>query len=348
MTDKLAKRGMTNKKRDALCGYLFFLPWIVGFLVFTLYPAIFSVRMSFNEVTVKPEGILLNWQGTEYYDYALNVDTVFKLQLGNALLFICCSLPVVLVFSLIIALLLNKDFKGRTFFRIIFFIPVIIMSGPVVSNLISGHSLDFSEYLPSVYAFLQAMPSFISKPSVFILDELVLILWFSGVPILIFMVGLQRISPDIYEAADIDGAGGWEKFWKITLPHLTPMILLSAIYTVVETSNYSELDINKKILNRFITKENILKYLKGNKPKQIIGFTHGDMSLPNIFACDGHFSGLLDVSECGLGDIYFDLVICEISIERNYGKEYIDKFYESLGIEKDEFKSEYYRILMSL
>ncbi|HAL20499.1 MAG TPA: sugar ABC transporter permease [Ruminococcaceae bacterium] len=247
MTDKLAKRGMTNKKRDALCGYLFFLPWIVGFLVFTLYPAIFSVRMSFNEVTVKPEGILLNWQGTEYYDYALNVDTVFKLQLGNALLFICCSLPVVLVFSLIIALLLNKDFKGRTFFRIIFFIPVIIMSGPVVSNLISGHSLDFSEYLPSVYAFLQAMPSFISKPSVFILDELVLILWFSGVPILIFMVGLQRISPDIYEAADIDGAGGWEKFWKITLPHLTPMILLSAIYTVVETSNYSELDINKKI-----------------------------------------------------------------------------------------------------
>lgn len=107
-------------------------------------------------------------------------------------------------------------------------------------------------------------------------------------------------------------------------------------------------DINKKILNRFITKENILKYLKGNKPKQIIGFTHGDMSLPNIFACDGHFSGLLDVSECGLGDIYFDLVICEISIERNYGKEYIDKFYESLGIEKDEFKSEYYRILMSL
>ena len=107
-------------------------------------------------------------------------------------------------------------------------------------------------------------------------------------------------------------------------------------------------DINKKILDRFITKENILKYLKGNKPKQIIGFTHGDMSLPNIFACDGHFSGLLDVSECGLGDIYFDLVICEISIERNYGKEYIDKFYESLGIEKDEFKSEYYRILMSL
>ena len=107
-------------------------------------------------------------------------------------------------------------------------------------------------------------------------------------------------------------------------------------------------DINPDILNRFHTKENILKYLKGNKPKQIIGFTHGDMSLPNIFALDHHFSGLIDVGNSGLSDIYFDLVICEMSIERNYGKEYIDIFYDKLGIEKDEFKSDYYRILMSL
>lgn len=109
-----------------------------------------------------------------------------------------------------------------------------------------------------------------------------------------------------------------------------------------------EENIKKEIIDRFHTKENILKYLKGNKPKQIIGFTHGDMSLPNIFAENNHFSGLLDVSECGISDIYFDLVICEISIEKNYGIEYIDTFYNELGIEKDEQKSEYYRILMSL
>ena len=107
-------------------------------------------------------------------------------------------------------------------------------------------------------------------------------------------------------------------------------------------------DIKPEILQRFITKENILKYLKGNKPKQIMGFTHGDMSLPNIFADNNHFSGLLDTEDSGIGDIYFDLVICEMSIERNYGKEYIDVFYNELGIEKDEFKSDYYRILMSL
>ncbi len=107
-------------------------------------------------------------------------------------------------------------------------------------------------------------------------------------------------------------------------------------------------EINEKYLKRFHTKENILKYIKGNKPKQIIGFTHGDMSLPNIFALNGHFSGLIDVGNAGIGDIYFDLVICEISIARNYGEEYIDVFYDKIGIEKDEFKSDYYRVLMSL
>ena len=107
-------------------------------------------------------------------------------------------------------------------------------------------------------------------------------------------------------------------------------------------------DIDSMTLKRFINKEGILKYLKGNKPKQIIGFTHGDMSLPNIFGSNGHFSGLLDVDECGMSDIYYDIVVCEISIERNYGKEYIDIFYNELGIEKDEFKSDYYRVLLSI
>ena len=109
-----------------------------------------------------------------------------------------------------------------------------------------------------------------------------------------------------------------------------------------------EEDIDKKILDRFHTKENILKYLKGNKPKQIIGFTHGDMSLPNIFADNNKFSGLIDVGDAGISDIYYDIVVCEKSIEKNYGKEYVDIFYDKLGIEKDEFKSDYYRILLSV
>lgn len=121
------------------------------------------------------------------------------------------------------------------------------------------------------------------------------------------------------------------------------------IKRIEETFNQiDESNIDENILKRFINKEGILKYLKGNKPKQIIGLTHGDMSLPNIIEENGHFKGLIDVSDAGLCDIYYDLVICEKSIEKYYGKEYIDIFYNKLGIEKDEFRSDYYRILLEL
>lgn len=113
-------------------------------------------------------------------------------------------------------------------------------------------------------------------------------------------------------------------------------------------NNIKEKDINPIYIERFHTKDAMLKYIKGNKPKQIIGFTHGDMSLPNIIADNFHFSGFIDIEDCGLCDIYYDLVLCEKSIERNYGKEYIDIFYDKLGIEKDDFKSDYYRIVVEL
>lgn len=107
-------------------------------------------------------------------------------------------------------------------------------------------------------------------------------------------------------------------------------------------------DIDEYILNRFCTKDNIIKYLKGNKPKQIIGFTHGNLTLSNIISLNNQFNGFIDVRNAGLCDIYYDLVVCEMSIEKIYGKEYVDIFYNKLGIEKDSFKSEYYRILYYL
>ncbi len=243
----MRKKGLTIRQRDAIYGYLFFLPWIIGFLVLTLYPVIFSIQMSLNEVLIRPDGIRLNWEGIEYYRYAFNVDRTFKLNLGSSVIFIACSTPVIIVFSMIIAMLMNRSFPARTLFRVIFFMPVVIMSGPVISNLLSSHSIDFSEQIPQVYELISTMPSVISTPSLFILDNLVLIMWFSGVQILIFMVGLQGISPTLYEAANIDGAGAWEKFWKITLPHMVPIALICTIYTVVDISNYVDLPVNQKI-----------------------------------------------------------------------------------------------------
>lgn len=113
-------------------------------------------------------------------------------------------------------------------------------------------------------------------------------------------------------------------------------------------SNIKIEQIDRELIDRFITKENIIKYLKGNKPKQIIGFVHGDLTLSNIYSYDDKFSGYLNISKSGIGDIYYDLVSLEVSIEENYGKEYIDIFYDNIGIEKDTIKSEYYKILLSM
>lgn len=113
----------------------------------------------------------------------------------------------------------------------------------------------------------------------------------------------------------------------------------------IETKN---IKLNDDLIKRFHTKESLIKYIKGNKPKQIIGLTHGKLTLNNIITIDNKFSGLIDVGFSGLCDIYYDLVMCEMSIEKYYGINYVDVFYDKIGIEKDEFKSDYYRLLISL
>lgn len=238
---------LTNRQRNSATGYIFILPWIVGLMAFTVYPVIYSILLSLNTVKVTNSGIEMTWAGPEYFIQALKQDKEFIPALGNSVLFIACAVPVILVFSLVIAMLLNCKFRSRGFFRAVFFLPVIIMSGPSVSQLLTKYTVDFSENGAEIFTFLSTAPTALRVPSIFILNNLVLILWFSGVQILIFLAGLQKISPDIYEAASIDGAGGWEKFWQITLPYLMPMAMVSAVYTVVELANWANNEVNIKI-----------------------------------------------------------------------------------------------------
>lgn len=241
------KRVLTIKRRNALAGYIFFSPWILGFFVFTLYPVIYSLILSVNAVQIKTDEIIMIWKGLTFYNEAVNVDTSFKIALGNTVMFIACATPLVLVFSLIIAILLNGRYPLRTFFRAVFFLPVIIMSGPVITELLNKYTCDFSNSDPRIFVFLNSLPSFIRNPVLFTLSNLVLMLWFSGAQILIFLAGLQKIGRDIYEAAEIDGANSWEKFWKITLPFVKPMAMINAIYTIVEIANFANNDVNEKI-----------------------------------------------------------------------------------------------------
>ncbi len=257
---KNMQTGLTIQQRNALKGYAFISPWIIGFFVFIAYPLIYSIILSLNQIKLRPTGTEYTFKGLFFYDYALNQVTNFRTALTAQVTQICYMTPIILVFSLIIALLLNGKFKMRAFFRGAFFMPVIIMSGPAISQLLTKYTVDFSDASPLIFEFLANLPPVLASPAEFVLNNLVLILWFCGVQILIFLAGVQKIGTDLYEAASIDGAGAWEKFWKITLPHLSPLILISGVYTVVDIANYSKGAVNTLINNNIFHSKYLYSY----------------------------------------------------------------------------------------
>ena len=171
-------------------------------------------------------------------------------MLLESLGFICYATPIVVIIALLLALMLKNDYKGRGLFRTIFFMPVVIMSGPIISGLLGKYSVDFTEASPVLFSFIQALPEIFRSPCMFVMQNLVTVLWYSGVQILILLVAIQRISPELYEAASIDGASGWEMFWKITLPYTMPTILVCALYTVIELANDSTNAVNTYIASK--------------------------------------------------------------------------------------------------
>jgi oligogalacturonide transport system permease protein len=226
------------KRRDSQMGILFVSPWIIGFIVFTLFPLVYSIFLSFQNVTITPKGIKTTFVAFKNYSYAFTVDADFVQKLISFLQQLIVSVPIILVFSLIIALLLNQKVRLRGAFRTVFFLPVIIISGPVMNQLIQQNVTsipNIDQY--AIYQYFNQNPNgFINGIMLFLMGNLVYILWFSGVQILIYLAGLQKVDKQIYEAAEIDGASVWESFWKITLPSLFPMILVNTIYTIVTYS----------------------------------------------------------------------------------------------------------------
>ncbi|MDF2646672.1 MAG: binding-protein-dependent transport system inner rane component [Paenibacillus sp.] len=218
-------------------GSLFIAPWIFGFLVFMVFPLGYSFYMSFHQVKILATGIQTKYMGLFYYKYILfeNADLLYN-QLIPFLRQAILMLPIIVVFSLLVGIMLNQKFWGRTFFRAVFFLPVIFTTGQVVTEFINQGegNLDFLDRYNLAALVVTYLPSAWAVPIVKVLDSFVLILWYSGVQILIFLAGRQTIPPSVYEAARIDGANPWETFWKITLPAMLPFILLNLIYTTVD------------------------------------------------------------------------------------------------------------------
>ena len=221
--------------REWMYGYIFLAPWIVGVSIFFIYAMVQSLRFSFNRI-VFINGI--SFQPLNYlWENYVNVFTGevnFPTTLGSFTMGLVLQLPIIIAFSLIIALLLNGDIKFRSGFRMIFFLPVIIATGPVMNQLTAqGVASVPMMSTTSLANLLGVLPDFLANALTELFNSLILILWNSGIQILIFLSGLQKVSKVMYEAAKIDGASGWESFWKITLPNVRSIILLNAVYTVV-------------------------------------------------------------------------------------------------------------------
>lgn len=239
---RTSRREFSLRTQEALHGYGFILIWVIGFALFTFLPLIQTFHYSLNQVTVTATSINLKFVEWGNYTRALFTDPNFIELLIGYTVETLVSVPIVLIFAMLIAMFLNLKFRFKGLFRVIFFLPIVITSGPVIKELTAqgAASTQGIANVPAVVEFLRELPRALRTPVEYLLTSFVLILWFSGVQILIYLASLQRIDRSTYEAAAIDGASGWETFWKITLPSLSTATLVNAIYTIITLSHFSE------------------------------------------------------------------------------------------------------------
>ncbi len=232
---KKRKKRFTNSFKYRLTGLLFVTPWIIGFLIFFLYPLYQSVLFSFSKVTFTAKGRVISFVGTDNFKYFFSRDPYFIQRIIVFFQNILLQVPLILVFSLVLALLLNEKVRLKGMFRTLFFLPIVVVSGPVMNMLLSQGSSTIpliEQY--GIYEIINySIPYFLAEPITSLFSQLILVLWYSGVPILIFIAGLQKIDKALYEASSIDGASSWVSFWKIVLPSIKGMILINAVYIIV-------------------------------------------------------------------------------------------------------------------
>ncbi len=256
MPKKRRLSGASLDAKKARSGFLFLLPFLLG-LFFIYAPVIVdSIKFSFGDVKTLPGGgFQLNPVGWANYNEALFVDPNFTRELITGIKDLLFDVPAIVIFSLFMAVLLNQKMFGRAVFRAIFFIPVILCTGLIdeidASNSLSEYmqnttsSIDTGAGTDSVASIVNAtdiqwmfnsmkVGTELTQYVVNIMNNIYDIINRSGVQMLIFLAGLQSVSPAIYESCDIDGATAWETFWKVTIPMVSPMILVNAIYTVID------------------------------------------------------------------------------------------------------------------
>ena len=232
VTRKSKRLGIDRKR--SLEAYIFLIPWLIGVCLFFAYPIFVSIRLDFSDI-VEFKGLKTAWVGLENFRYIFFYDINFVPTFLKVVTDTLLNTPLCMVFSLIIAIFINRRMVGRGFFRTAFFIPVLLGTGYIMKQLlgmgVDGMTVTTGILVPKLIADLLG-PSITEVVQGF-LDRITVVLWKSGVQIVLFLAGLQGISGSLYEAARVDGATEWEMFWKITLPMISPVIMMNVVYTIV-------------------------------------------------------------------------------------------------------------------
>ncbi|UQZ35466.1 sugar ABC transporter permease [Paenibacillus sp. PK3_47] len=254
LTAPLRSSRRTYSQRKAVYGFLYVLPWLLGFLFFFLVPLIASFRFSLSNIEANANGIIVNYAGFKNYVEALTVNTSFNRTLTESIVTMVVNVPLIVIFSLFLAVLLNQKFLGRTAARAVFFLPVILASG-VIMNLESTSLVQAVNDSNAGGKAVSGLGSFelarmmiqagISETIVDYLtgavDRIYQIVSQSGVQLLIFLAGIQTIPPQLYEASKMEGATGYEAFWKITFPMVSPLILVNVVYTIIDSFSTNDM-----------------------------------------------------------------------------------------------------------
>ncbi len=270
-------KGIESKK--SFYGRMFVLPWEIGMLLFFIIPLIQSLLYSFSYVEPNPGELTKEFVGLDNYRYIFVEDTTFVDNLMESISKFFTSMPIVVITSLILALVLNGNFKGRTIFRGIFFIPVIIASGVVLTLLSNSYGgfgaiiqlstnssadqnnpymmvgnsggMDFSTLLLSL-----DLPEDVTTTISTIISNIFNNIWTCGIPIVLFLAGLQTIPAQLYEASNVEGATKWEEFWYITLPMISQTLLLVIVFTLIELLTQSTNPVVKQAYDQMRTNVN--------------------------------------------------------------------------------------------
>ncbi len=248
------------QRRKARAGYLFIMPFIIGFLVFMVKPLAQSLYMSFCNVELGAGNFNPVWQGMVNYVEAFRVDPEFNRLLVEEISRMMVYSLAIIVFSFFMSLILNQEFRGRALVRAIFFLPVILSSGVIIgleeNNQLMANLANTIEQTTQGVSITAALQTILRTSGIGtrafetifdLIDHIYDVAIASGIQIIIFLSGLQTIPKSMYEAADIEGCTKWESLWKITFPMISSLFLVNWIYTVVDFSMRSDNAVIEKI-----------------------------------------------------------------------------------------------------